>query len=201
MNEYTARQLAAMRRRWRQRYAERLATPPATVSVERLHELALADLERRRDGHAQQARDKRQRQAEAKTHGADDIARSLGMLAVYHEQAATLAEAERRDRIARHERFRRAEKNREHARKSRPGRRSPLADRIKVALAPFKREGVAFKLVLRSWERDRIGSLRLTELEDGRYLVSDEDGADDAEQPYTLGTLAKLYSKSTAKAR
>lgn len=199
MSEYTKTQLAAMRRRWRQRYAERLATPPATLTIEQLHERGLADVVKRRDEHAQQARDKRQRQAEAKAHGADDLARSLGMLAVYHEQGAALAEAERRDRIARHERWQRAEKNRERARKPRPGRRSPLADRIKAALAPLKREGVAFKLVLRTWERDRIGSLRLSELDGDRYLVADEDGEDDDRGEYTLGTLAKLYS--TAKAR
>lgn len=200
MSEYTERQLAAMRRRWRQRLAEREANPPPPITVERLHELTLADVERARDFNAERKRYMREQLAEAKALGADALlVAKLGELAALHGEHASNAELKRRDRMAQFERWQRAERNRERARKSRPGRRSPLTDRIRTALAPFKRQGVAFKLVLRSWERDRIGSLRLTELEDGRYLVSDEDGADDAEQPYTLGTLGKIYS--TAKAR
>ncbi|WP_119286336.1 hypothetical protein [Azohydromonas sediminis] len=165
------------------------------LTFEQLHERMVAECERLRDAQAQQARHHRALQAKAKAHGEHDIALKLGMLAANLEQSAALAEAERRDRIASFERWQRAEKNRERARKPRPGRRT-LADKIRTMFAPLKREGEAFKLVLRAWESDRIGSLRLSKLDGGRYLVTDEDGDDGDRGEYKLGTLEKLYSKA-----
>jgi hypothetical protein len=196
MSDYTPAQLAAMRKRWARRRAARLAKPAPDISPDELHARAVADCERRKSSALSMAAHHRQKQSEAKAAGDAEIARSLGMLAVYFEQSAALAEAERRDRIARFQRLSRAERNRTQARRPRPGRSSPLRDAILHTLAPLKCEGVAFRDVMRRWRMERIGSLRLADLGAGRFRVTDENGCSSDATTYTRGTLERLYSES-----
>jgi hypothetical protein len=162
------------------------------MSPDELHARALEDLRRRKAGNLRIVAHHRAAAAEAKAHGEAGIARTLGMLAAHLEQGAALAEAEARDREARHAKWKRAEALREQARK--PRRRRTLREAILEALAPLRREGVQFKVALRRWERERIEGLRLRDLGDGCYLVTDENALEDSAQTYTRATLGKLYS-------
>lgn len=164
------------------------------LTLEELHARRVAELEQDKAGHLRQAKLLRTKQAEAKAGGDLEIARKLGMLAAHHEQAAALAEAEKRDRTAKLEKFLRLEKNRQLASRERPGRRPALRTVIAETLAPLKREGITYKDLMRRWERERIGSLRLDDLGDGRYRVTDEDGDEGAAKDYTARYLEKLYS-------
>lgn len=70
------------------------------MTPEDLHQDTLRRLVQRKAEALRIAAGHRQLQAEAKAAGDAGIARQLGMLAAHMEQAAALAEAERRDRIA-----------------------------------------------------------------------------------------------------
>lgn len=165
------------------------------MTPDELHALAAARLRKVKAESLRVAGERRRAQAEAQAAGEAGIARQLGMLAVHAEQAAALAEAELRDRAARHARALRATANRDLARRARPGRRTPLHDALREHLGPLKRSGVAFKDLMRRWERERIGPLRLHDLGGDRYAVEDEDG-DAPRAEYSLGTLRRLYSET-----
>lgn len=165
------------------------------MTPEDLHARAVAELDRRKAGALRLARHHRQKQTEAKAAGEVDLARQLGMLAAHLEQSAALAEAEMRDRTVRYAKGQRTAKNRDLARRERPGRRPPMHDLMADHLRPLKREGVQFKALMARWERERIGPLRLDDLGNGRYRITDEDG--DAEPvEHTRGYIEKLYSKA-----
>jgi hypothetical protein len=169
------------------------------MSPDDLHARTLADLRQRKAGNLRVAAHHRARAAEAKAHGEPGIARTLGMLAAHLEQAAALAEAEAREREARQAKWKRAEGSRAAARKPRPGRRHDLRAAILDALEPCALAGEAFKDVMKKWQGERLDSLRLTLLPDGRYFIEDENG-DGAGKAYTWLTLRAMYSQST-KAR
>lgn len=164
------------------------------MSPDDLRALALAELQQRKAEALRVAREHRQRAAEARAAGEPGIARTLGLLAAHLEQVAALAEAERRDRIARHARAERAEAAREAARA--PRRADPLRAAILDALAPLKRGGVDFKGAMRTWERHRIESLRLTPIGDDAYEVADEDSIPPLAKRYTWASLRTLYGLS-----
>lgn len=196
-SEFTEAERQAMRKRWAQRRAARLARPAPIITPDQLHARAVADCERRKAWSLRMAAHHREKQAEAKAAGELGIARTLGMLAANLEQSAALAEAERRDRIARFEHWQRTESNRAKASKPRPGRRRPIKDAILQALAPLKREGIEFRTLMRRWRAERIESLRLVDLGGGRFRITDENGDEaSASATYRRGTLQRLYSES-----
>lgn len=166
------------------------------MSPDDLHARMLAECERRKSESLRVAREHRQRAAEAREAGDLDIARTLGMLAAHLEQSAALAEAERRDRIARHAKGKRAEAARAAASAPRPSRADPLRAAILDALRPLKRGGADFKAVLRTWEQHRIGALRLTPIDDAAYEVADEDTWPPVAKRYTWQSLRTLYTES-----
>jgi hypothetical protein len=197
MKPYTKAELSAMRARWAQSWAERQAAPTAdTITPEELDRRAVEELAQRKDDLLRLAKLRRADQAAHMAHGDRDTARTAGLLAAHHEQAAALAEAEVRDRATKRAKAQRATKNRELAQRSRPGRRPALLEVLLSTLGPLKREGEPFRLLLRRWRMERIGSLRLEDIGGGRFRVTDEDGDDDARADYTRGYLEKLYSKA-----
>lgn len=200
MKPYTKAELSAMRARWAQSWAERQAAPADTLApgelAQRLAQRQADELASRKAESLRVAAHHRRLRAEAAAHGDKETARTLGMLAAHLEQSAALAEAEIRDRATKRAKAQRAMKNRELAHRQRPGRRPALRDALAETLGPLKREGAQFKTIMRRWERERIGSLRLEDLGGGRYLVTDEDGDTAAQGSYTWGTLQRIYSES-----
>lgn len=91
---------------------------------------------------------------------------------------------------------RHAEAARAAASKPRPNRADPLRAAILEALAPLKRSGDDFKSVMRTWERHRIASLRLTPIGADAYEVADEDSIPPLAKNYTWASLRTLYGQS-----
>lgn len=197
MKPYTKAELSAMRARWAQSWAERQAAPPAdTITPDELAQRAADELAQHKGESLRVAA--RHRALQAAAHGDKTTARTLGMLAAHLEQAAALAEAQRRDRAARLAKWQRTARTSDKmsalAKRDRPGRRPALRDVLAETLGPLKREGVQFRVLLRRWRMERIGALRLEDLGAGRFRVTDEDGDEAAHADYTRGYLEKLYS-------
>jgi hypothetical protein len=165
------------------------------MSPDELHAAMLANLERRKRHALRMARHHRDLATKATAAGETEMASTLRLLAANLEAAAALAEAERRDREACHAKAMRATKNVELAQRERPGRRPAMRELLRDHLGPLKRSGLQFKVLLKRWENERIGPLRLYDLGDGRYRIVDED-ADAAPVEYTARYLEKLYSKA-----
>jgi hypothetical protein len=196
MKPHTKAELAAMRARWQRSWAERQAAPLDTITPEELHRRAVDELGRRKAECLRIAKNHRRLQAEAAQAGDKGISTTLGMLAANLEQTAALAEAEIRDRATKAAKWQRTLRNREAAKRERPGRRPALRELLTETLGPLKREGVEFRTLLRRWRQERIGTLRLDDLGAGRFRVTDEDGDESATADYSRGTLQRLYSQS-----
>jgi hypothetical protein len=196
VSEYTPAERAALRKRWARRRAARLAKPVPDISPDELHRRAVDASRRKVAAALAQAEHKRRKAAEADAAGEHGIAKTLRRLVATIEVQAALEVAGRRERERAFERGQRTKRNREQARRPRPGRRSPVRDAILRTLAPLKREGVEFRTLMRRWRAERIGSLRLADLGGGRFRVTDEDGDTSAAANYTRGTLERLYSES-----
>jgi hypothetical protein len=196
VSEYTPAERAALRKRWARRRAARLAKPAPDISPEDLHRRAVDASRRKVAAALAQAEHKRRKAAEAAAAGEHGIAKTLRRLVAAIAVQAALEVAGRRERERAFERGQRTKRNREQARRPRPGRRSPVRDAILRALAPLKREGVQFRTLMRRWRAERIGSLRLEALCGGRFRITDEDGEASDCAIYTRGTLERLYSES-----
>lgn len=166
-----------------------------------LHERVLLALRQRKAAALRLARGHRQRAAEAAGAGDAQRARTLALLAAHLEQVGALAEAEIRDRIARHARYQRAQAARVAAKKPRPRRADPLRAAVLEALAPLKRSGEDFKAVMRTWERGRIGSLRLAMIDADTFEVCDEDSFPPLAKRYSWRSLRTLFSRADKSRR
>jgi len=137
------------------------------VTPEDLHQDTLRRLVQRKTEAQRIAAARRRLQAEAMAAGDAGTARQLGMLAAHMEQAAALAEAERRDRIAGNAKLQGGRKARASSASMRAAQAN--ADAFKVA-EPFKsayRDGMGGKALMDAAkallaERDRKARDRLS---------------------------------------
>jgi hypothetical protein len=125
------------------------------MTAEDLHRRSLRELEERRDGARRVAAGHRVLQAEAKEAGDASIARNLGMLAAHMEQKAALAEAERRDRIARHDKLQGGQKARAASKAARAGQAAQAEALLAELFAATWRAGM---------RRVRLAAAALAEL-------------------------------------
>lgn len=90
----------------------------------------------------------------------------------------------------------RKNQSRKASRKERPAAKSTFAEAVRNAMASERAAHTAFKVFIQQWKMDPIDGLRLTELSDEIYEISDENGDLGAIQ-YKHGTLSKMYSTKT----
>ncbi|HMO45918.1 MAG TPA: hypothetical protein PKB14_07785 [Rubrivivax sp.] len=195
--ELTEAERQTMRKRWARRRAAQMAKPVPELGPADLHRLLIEASRHKVAVALAQVEYKRRTAAEADAADEHGIAQTLRLLATTTEVQAALEVASRRESERGFARWRRTERNRLQARRPRPGARRPIRDAILLTLAPLKREGVEFRTLMRRWRAERIGSLRLVGLGDGRrFRVVDENGEASDAAVYTRGTLQRLYSES-----
>jgi regulator of protease activity HflC (stomatin/prohibitin superfamily) len=163
------------------------------MSPEELQKRAVEELSRRKAFHLRLAQQRRADQAAHMAHGDRDTARTAGLLAAHHEQAAALAEAELRDRAVKASARQALQQKKVAASKPRPSRRPKVKDRITNMMLVEKVAGTTFKTLMQRWEREPLHGLRLVELEPGIYGVDDED-AEGVTGRYKGTTLQKMFS-------
>ncbi len=163
------------------------------MSPEELQLRAVEELSQRKAFHLRLAQLRRVDQAAYTAHGDRDTARTAGLLAAHHEQAAALAEAELRDRAARASAHQARQQKKVAAAKPRPSRRPKVKDRITNMMLVEKAAGATFKTLMQRWEREPVRGLRLVEIEPGVYGVDDED-AEGVTGRYKGSTLQKMFS-------
>ena len=92
-----------------------------------------------------------------------------------------------------------AEQSRAAAKAPRPGRRSALRAQVVDLMRSYSSSGAEFKDFMKAWAHDRVLQGLAIEVcvqgeHAGKYLVTDENANEDSSQPYTWGSLMKLYS-------
>jgi len=94
-----------------------------------------------------------------------------------------------------HDLPKKSKQNKKAASVERPNARSPFKQAIKAAMRPYKRDFVAFKVFMQSWEKNPIKGLSIEPQGDGKgYVVTDEDG-DLGAHPYAYTSLQKMYAE------
>ncbi len=108
-----------------------------------------------------------------------------------------LAEGKAYRKVKHEAEVRKHDQTRKAASQSRPDARSQLADAVRAAMGPHKRNSMTFKAFMAMWAIDHLDGLRLAKpgMDERGHIVTDENGAA-GEQAYTWGTLEKMYSQS-----